>query len=58
VSFSGLAPGFVGLWQLNVQIPSNALTGNRVPLVVSTGGRASNTVMVAVRTRTRTCNPI
>jgi uncharacterized protein (TIGR03437 family) len=48
VAFSGLAPGFVGLWQLNVLVPSNAPTGNAVPLVISTGGRTSNTVTIAV----------
>jgi uncharacterized protein (TIGR03437 family) len=48
VNFSGLAPGFVGLWQINVLIPGNAPTGNTVPLIVSTGGRTSNTVMIAI----------
>ncbi|MEP7271792.1 MAG: S8 family serine peptidase [Acidobacteriota bacterium] len=48
VSFSGLAPGFVGLWQLNVLIPGNAPTGNAVPLVISTGGRTGNIVMIAI----------
>ena len=28
VQYSGLAPGFVGLWQINVQIPATAPTGS------------------------------
>lgn len=48
VDFSGLAPGFVGLWQLNVLVPNNAPTGTAVPLVVSFGGRTSATTTVAV----------
>jgi uncharacterized protein (TIGR03437 family) len=34
VQFSGLAPGFVGLWQLNVRIPDTVPPGNAVPLIV------------------------
>ena len=48
VGFSGLAPGFVGLWQLNVLIPDNAPTGNAVPLVISFGGRTSSVTTIAV----------
>src|SRR5215813_12311044 len=48
VGFSGLAPGLVGLWQLNVLIPDNAPTGNAVPLVVSFGGRTSSVTTIAV----------
>ncbi len=48
VGFSGLAPGFVGLWQLNVKIPDNAPTGAAVPLVISFGDKTSRTTTVAV----------
>jgi uncharacterized protein (TIGR03437 family) len=48
VAFSGLAPGLVGLWQLNVIIPLNAPTGNAVPLAVSIGGQNANLTTVAV----------
>ena len=48
VGFSGLAPGFVGLWQLNVKIPDNAPTGSAVPLVVSFGDKTSRTTTIAV----------
>ena len=49
VQFSGMAPGYVGLWQINAQIPQSVAPGNAVPLVVSAGGVASNTVTIAVQ---------
>lgn len=48
VQFSGLAPGYVGLWQLNIVIPANAPTGSAVPLIVSVNGKPSNTTTLAV----------
>ncbi len=48
-SFSGLAPGFVGLYQVNVQIPPGAPTSDAVPVVFSIGGLTTNTVTVAVQ---------
>ena len=48
-SFSGLAPGFVGLYQVNVQVPVSAIPGDAVPIVLSIGGVASNTVTIAVQ---------
>lgn len=41
VTFSGLAPGFSGLYQVNVTVPQNALTGVQ-PVVIMAGGVASN----------------
>jgi uncharacterized protein (TIGR03437 family) len=49
VQFSGLAPGFVGVYQVNVQVPAATLAGNAVPVVISIGGAASNTVTIAVQ---------
>jgi uncharacterized protein (TIGR03437 family) len=34
VTYSGLAPGFAGLWQINVLIPSDAQSGNNVVIKV------------------------
>jgi uncharacterized protein (TIGR03437 family) len=48
VLFSGLAPGFVGLYQLNVQLPAGITPGS-VPLVVTVGGQASPPVMLPTR---------
>ena len=47
--FAGLAPGWVGLYQVNVQVPANAPVGDSVPVVVSVGGVASNQVTMAVQ---------
>jgi uncharacterized protein (TIGR03437 family) len=52
VQFSGLAPGFVGLYQVNVQIPADAMSGSVVPLQMSFAagaGRPSNIVTIAVQ---------
>jgi uncharacterized protein (TIGR03437 family) len=49
VTFSGLAPGFVGLYQVNVRVPDNAPSGDSVPITVNIGTVASNTVTVAVQ---------
>lgn len=49
VEFAGLAPGFVGLYQVNVRVPSNAQTGNAVSVAITTAeGQTSNTVTVAI----------
>jgi uncharacterized protein (TIGR03437 family) len=48
VEFSGLAPGFVGLWQMNVTIPGTAPAGAAVPLRVFIDGVPSNTVSIAL----------
>ena len=47
VPFAGLAPGFVGLWQVNVVVPAG-LTQGDYPLVVSVGGQSSNAANVSV----------
>jgi len=44
--FSGLTPGFVGLLQVNIQIP-NVAAGDQ-PLVVTIGGAASNSALITV----------
>jgi uncharacterized protein (TIGR03437 family) len=47
--FSGLAPTLVGLYQINVQVPDGAPTGDAVSLVVSVGPAMSNVVTIAVQ---------
>jgi uncharacterized protein (TIGR03437 family) len=49
VQFSGLAPGYVGLYQVNAQVPAGSATGSAVPVVISIGGVQSNTVTMAVQ---------
>jgi uncharacterized protein (TIGR03437 family) len=48
VTFSGLTPYFVGLCQLNVQIPQGVGNGSTVSLVVTVINVRSNTVRIAV----------
>ncbi|MEO6725323.1 MAG: choice-of-anchor V domain-containing protein [Blastocatellia bacterium] len=48
IYFSGLSPGFVGLWQLNVQVPTDAPGGASVEVIVSFGGKTANRVTIAV----------
>ncbi len=49
IVFSGLSPGFVGLYQVNLQIPPNAPSGNAVPVVLTIGGVKSNTATIAIQ---------
>jgi uncharacterized protein (TIGR03437 family) len=46
--FSGLAPQFVGLYQINVTLPASLPSGNQ-PLQVISNGIASNTVLLPIR---------
>jgi uncharacterized protein (TIGR03437 family) len=47
VLFAGLAPGFVGVYQINAQLPGHVPLGTQIPLTISVGGR-STTVNVRV----------
>ncbi len=49
VSYSGLAPDFAGLYQVNAIVPSGVSPGNTVSVVISMGNLASNTVTIAVQ---------
>jgi uncharacterized protein (TIGR03437 family) len=50
VQFAGLSPGFVGLYQVNVQLPAGVATGNAVPVQITTAeGQTSNTVSIAIQ---------
>ena len=51
VSFSGLVPGYLGLYQVIAQIPSNAPAGLAVPVTISLGNATSNQVSIAVAAR-------
>ena len=48
VTFSGLAPGFVGLYQVNVEVPQEVSPGAAIPLMLTISGVPSNTVTIAV----------
>jgi uncharacterized protein (TIGR03437 family) len=47
VSFAGLAPGFVGLLQMNIVVPSTLAPGD-YPLTVTIHGETSNSGMISV----------
>jgi uncharacterized protein (TIGR03437 family) len=49
VLFAGLAPGFAGLYQVNVQIPAALAPNAAAQLVIRTGEAESNAVPVAVQ---------
>ncbi len=49
VSFAGLTPTLAGLYQVNVQVPAGVTPGSAVPIVISAGGVASNTVTLSLR---------
>jgi uncharacterized protein (TIGR03437 family) len=48
VAYAGRTPGFAGLDQINCQIPAG-LTGDALPVVVTSGTRVSNTAFIAIR---------
>jgi uncharacterized protein (TIGR03437 family) len=49
VQFSGLAPGFVGLWQVNANVPAGAASGSAVSVQIVLNGAISNTTTLAVQ---------
>jgi uncharacterized protein (TIGR03437 family) len=49
VQFSGMAPGFVGVWQINAVVPQSVTPGSTVPLSVAAAGVQSNIVTIAVK---------
>jgi uncharacterized protein (TIGR03437 family) len=48
VLFSGLTPGFVGLYQVNVIVPPDSPVLDTVPVQIRLGGVTSNSVTIAV----------
>jgi len=49
VIYSGLAPGLVGLYQIDALVPAGAPSGSTVPLLFTIGSATSNTVTIAVQ---------
>lgn len=48
VTFAGLAPGLVGLYQINLVIPSDVPASPQTPLVITAAGLSSATVTIPV----------
>jgi uncharacterized protein (TIGR03437 family) len=57
VVFSGLTPGFAGLYQVNAVVPSGVTAGNSVPVTVSAAGQTSPAVTIAVAVNAQTPIP-
>lgn len=49
VTFSGIAPGFAGLYQINIRIPATAPIGDYVPLVVQMNDQKDDTTTLAIK---------
>lgn len=49
VVYSGLTPGSIGLYQLNVQLPADMPPGLFLPLEIRQGGVTANPVSIAIR---------
>ena len=49
VLFAGLAPGFVGLYQVNVIVPPGIAAADNVPVVLTEAGESSAPVTVAIQ---------
>lgn len=49
VQFSGLAPGFAGLYQINLRIPGSAPIGDDVAVTISMPDGPSDTATIAIR---------
>jgi uncharacterized protein (TIGR03437 family) len=49
LQFSGLAPGFAGLYQVNFQIPPSAPTGDDVAVKILMPNGSSDTATIAIR---------
>jgi uncharacterized protein (TIGR03437 family) len=49
ILFSGLAPGFAGLYQVNAKVPAGIQPGSAVPVTITMGGITSNTATIAIQ---------
>jgi uncharacterized protein (TIGR03437 family) len=49
VQFAGLAPGYIGVYQVNVTVPSGVSPGSNVPIVLTTSGFSSSPATVTIQ---------
>jgi len=49
--FSGIVPGFEGLYQINFQVPPGVANGDAVPLTVSIPGATTGSATMAIQSR-------
>jgi uncharacterized protein (TIGR03437 family) len=57
IQFAGLAPGFVGLYQVNAYIPSGLSAGNQ-PITIAIGGKTSPTSITSGATTYQIVLPV
>jgi uncharacterized protein (TIGR03437 family) len=43
VDWTGLAPGWIGVYQLNLRVPGVHMTGNALPVTIRVGSASSPT---------------
>lgn len=48
-AWTGLAPNFAGLYQINLVVPAGVQTGSAVPVKLTVGGKGSNTATIALK---------
>ena len=48
IAYSGLAPGFVGLYQINVMVPTGLTSGNQ-PVIINAGGTQSAIALLPIQ---------
>jgi adhesin/invasin len=49
VNFSGLTPGFAGLYQVNAVVPAGTETGANVPVTLAIAGQTSPPVTLSIQ---------
>jgi hypothetical protein len=49
---SVLAPGFAGIYQINVQIPASAPVGDDVPITLSVAGSTTSSATISIQDQT------
>jgi uncharacterized protein (TIGR03437 family) len=49
--FSGIAPGFAGLYQVDFQVPTGVTEGDSVPIAISMPGSTTGTATMAIHSR-------
>ena len=58
VQYSGLTPGYVGLYQINAMIPAGTPEGCYLPITVTFGSTVSNTITIGVTNSRVDCNTV
>ncbi len=51
VLFSGIAPGFAGLYQIDFQVPTGVTEGDSVPITVAMPGSSTGSATMAIHSR-------